>query len=131
MYTSANDGYEPDLWRLTRNYLMVTRFCLAFGAIYEHFSFGVYSMYMIYAFTVPLIGGVLPAVYCGLHPQTIIIRKRSRKMWRAGIATLTVGSIYTGALEIYGTNSIFSYIYLILGLLWIGMAVIAFLKDNG
>jgi hypothetical protein len=36
-----------------------------------------------------------------------------------------------GALEIYGTNSIFSYLYLILGLLWIGMAVITFLKDNG
>ena len=131
MYTSANDGSGPDLWRLTRNYLMVTILCLVFGAIYEHFSFGVYSMYMIYAFIVPLIGGVVPAVYCGVHSEKIIIRNRCRRMWRAGIATLTVGSVYTGALEIYGTDSIFSYIYLILGLLWIGMAVVTFFKEKG
>ena len=30
------------------------------GAVYEHFSFGVYSYFMIYAFAIPLAGGALP-----------------------------------------------------------------------
>ena len=30
------------------------------GAVYEHFSFGVYSYFMIYAFSIPLAGGALP-----------------------------------------------------------------------
>ena len=41
-------------------YLVATVVTVAFGAVYEWFSFGVYSYYMIYAFAVPLLGGVLP-----------------------------------------------------------------------
>ena len=35
---------------------------------------------------------------------------------KCGIATLTVGSIYKGVLEIYGTSTNFEIIYLIVGL---------------
>lgn len=41
-------------------YLLVTILCAAFGAVYELFSHGVFSYYMLYAFGVPLLGGVLP-----------------------------------------------------------------------
>ena len=44
-------------------YLLVTILCAAFGAVYELFSHGVFSYYMLYAFGVPLLGGVLP-FYC-------------------------------------------------------------------
>ncbi len=42
------------------SYLIISVALAAAGAIYEHFSFGVYSNYMIYAFAIPLIGGTLP-----------------------------------------------------------------------
>jgi len=41
-----------------RKYIPITLFCLAFGWIYEIYSFGVYSNFMIYAFVFPLIGGM-------------------------------------------------------------------------
>ena len=43
-------------------YLLVTILCAAFGAVYELFSHGVFSYYMLYAFGVPLLGGVLPFI---------------------------------------------------------------------
>ena len=41
-------------------YLLVSLVCAVFGAVYEHFSHGVYSGYMAYAFLFPLAGGALP-----------------------------------------------------------------------
>lgn len=41
-------------------YLFLTLFCILFGAIYEVFSHGVFSYFMLYAFVVPLVGGVIP-----------------------------------------------------------------------
>ncbi|MBP0987640.1 MAG: hypothetical protein J6S92_05110, partial [Oscillospiraceae bacterium] len=38
----------------------IAALCLAgFGAVYEHFSYGVYSNFMIYAFVPPRIAGAL------------------------------------------------------------------------
>lgn len=41
-------------------YLAVTAACVLLGAVYETFSHGVFSYYMIYAFAFPLAGGVIP-----------------------------------------------------------------------
>ena len=41
-------------------YLIVSIVLMIAGAVYEHFSFGVYSYFMIYAFSIPLAGGALP-----------------------------------------------------------------------
>ena len=41
-------------------YLIVSIVLMIAGAVYEHFSFGVYSYFMIYAFAIPLAGGALP-----------------------------------------------------------------------
>ena len=42
-------------------YLIAAVFLGVFSAIYEHFSFGVYSGYMIFAYLIPLAGGAIPA----------------------------------------------------------------------
>lgn len=57
--TSAIDARER-MARAGFFYLAVTLVCAAFGAVYEIFSHGVYSYFMLYAFAFPLCGGVLP-----------------------------------------------------------------------
>ena len=83
---------------------MVTIFSAAFGAVYELFSHGVYAYGMLYAFAFPLLGGLLPAFLLSRNgrrfPSAV-----SWQLWHFGISALTVGSLYSGALEIYGTSS--------------------------
>lgn len=78
-----------------------------FGLIYVHFSHGVFSGYMAFAFLIPLLGGAAM-----LLP---VFRRRGTFLWRCGILTLTVGSLVRGALDIYGTTSRLCGIYWILG----------------
>lgn len=99
-----------------RRYLIAAAFCAAFGIIYEHFSHDVYSASMMLMFLFPLIGGVLPfgiMTFTGhpCYPGTL-----DRNLYDSGIATLTVGSCFKGVLDIYGTTSRFSNVYLIVGL---------------
>lgn len=54
------------------------------GFVYEQFSHGVYSDFMMYAF--------LPGRWCV-------------RLYHWGIIALTVGCLFQGALEIYGTTS--------------------------
>ena len=87
----------------------------AFAAIYELFSHQVYSRVLIFAFLIPLFGGVLPY---GLLSGS----QRSKKpgilaqcLYNSGLATLTAGSIFQGILEIYGTTSHLSIVYWTIG----------------
>lgn len=95
-------------------YLGISVFVFIFGQIYEYFSHGVYSSYMMYAFLIPFIGLFIPSLLNNL----ILKRKITDNVtlpWKCGIATLTVGSIYKGILEIYGTSGTFEQVYLIIG----------------
>ena len=95
-------------------YLGVSVFVFIFGQIYEYFSHGVYSSYMMFAFLIPFIGLFIPSLLNNL----ILKRKITDNVtlpWKCGIATLTVGSIYKGVLEIYGTSGTFEQVYLIIG----------------
>ena len=42
-----------------RVYLIISVLCAVFGAVYELFSHKVYSIYMIFAFMIPLLGGTI------------------------------------------------------------------------
>ena len=95
-------------------YLGISIFVFIFGQIYEYFSHGVYSSYMMFAFLIPFIGLFIPSLLNNL----IFKRKITDNVtlpWKCGIATLTVGSIYKGVLEIYGTSGTFEQVYLIIG----------------
>ena len=101
--------------RTARTYLLAALFCAVFGAVYEIFSHEVYSFFMIYAFMIPLVLGALPNFLMGLKGSTFVPAPVSRKLYRAGIATLTVGSIMQGVLEIYGTTNVLTAVYWIVG----------------
>ena len=107
---------ERKCLKAARNYLLAALFCAFFGAVYETFSHGVYSPFMLYAFAFPLILGTLPAIMIGLRSGAPL--RVCEKLWAAGVATLTVGSLFQGILDIYGTSSGLVFAY------WIGGGVL-------
>ena len=86
-------------------YVLAAAFCALFGFVYEQFSHGVYSDFMVYAFAVPLAGGAVPFLALGLYGKGRYPGPAARNLWHSAIATLTVGSILRGVLDIYGTGS--------------------------
>jgi len=111
---------SPEKRRMRRTsliYLCVTLFCGLFSAVYEHFSYGVYSGYMVYLFLFPLLGGVLPYAVLGLTPRSHVPSAASARIFNSGVAALTVGSCVKGILEIYGTSSVYLEFYWAAGIL--------------
>jgi len=82
--------------------LFASAFTALFGAIYEHFSFGVWSFWMVYAFAPFLLGGLW---------LLILERRRSCPgelflgLLEPGLVMLSLGSILAGVVEIYGTEN--------------------------
>lgn len=93
-------------------YILLAVFCALFGGIYEYFGHEVYSFFMIYAFAFPLAGGALPFFIIFWSKAKIYPCAAARNLYHSGIATLTVGSILRGVLDIYGTtNSLVQYYF--------------------
>ena len=100
--------------RTALTYLFVTVFTALFGAIYERFSHEVYSYFMIYAFAVPLLLGVLPYSIMAFKGKTLA-SVPARNLIHAGVSTLTVGSVVKGVLDIFGTTNYLAVFYPIIG----------------
>ena len=126
MSTSATEKREAKASRKALlGYAAAAVFCALFGLIYEHFSFGVYSNYMLFAFLIPLLGGFLPALF--LPANATRADRKARQFYRAGIATFTVGSLFRGVLDIYGTESRLCTVYAVSGAILAAIAVLLFL----
>lgn len=95
-------------------YFLAALFCAFFGGVYEIFSHEVYSYYMIYAFAFPLLGGTLPYMLLALR-EAEYPGAMCAMMQHCGIATLTVGSVIRGILDIYGTTNALSAYYWYVG----------------
>ena len=106
-------------------WLMVTVGTVLFAAIYECFSHQVYSRAMILAFLYPLLGGLIPATLLMLAEDQLLPGDWPRSLWAAGIASLTLGSLFRGVLEIYGTTSRLSAVYPILGWTLLALGAVA------
>jgi len=107
-------------------YILVTIFCALFGAVYEYFSHEVYSYFMLYAFIFPLVSA---GAFLGM---SLDLMKKSpsvgtRNLYHSGIATLTVGSIMRGVLDIYGTTNWLINIYWVVGSLLVVISIICYL----
>ena len=107
-----------------RLYVLAAVNAAVFSAIYEHFSFGVYSPFMIFAFAVPLLMGSLVFLLLGkaLKKTGTSVPALVCKFWHAAVATLTVGFLFRGVLDIYGTSSSLGAVY------WTASAVLAALS---
>lgn len=102
-------------------------FLALFGAIYELFSHGVYSYHMIYAFCFPLVMGVL--LYAVLIINGKYPRKSFLNVWNTSIATFSIGSVFQGVLEIYGTSNPLVIVYPAAGLILMGLGIIMLIKQ--
>ncbi len=126
MFTSViNDRREYfNCFDYARLYVLAAVNAAVFSAVYEHFSFGVYSAFMIFAFAVPLLMGALAFLLLGraLKKTGTSVPALVCKFWHAAVATLTVGFLFRGVLDIYGTSSPLGAVY------WIASAVLAALS---
>lgn len=105
--------------RLGLTWLLTAFVAAAFSGIYEYFSFGVYSMHMIFVFAYPLLLGALPCFVLGkLH------KPMPSRIYNDGVLLLMFGSMVTGILEIYGTTSPYTSWYFYGGFLLLGIGVI-------
>ncbi len=84
-------------------HIFATVFLALFGVIYEHFSHEVYSYFMIYAFFIPLVFGAVP--YGIFANRNITMSDMTRNLWNCAIATFSVGCLFKGVLDIYGTTN--------------------------
>lgn len=139
LYTLDNKAATARGERKTRlpkscaGYLIASAAVLAAGAVYEMFSHGVISYYMILAFLVPLIGGAVPcfvseAAYrkrlsagranqlVPAGPEVTLRKQMMKELQLAAVVTLTAGCLIKGALEIYGTTNRLTLIYPLAGL---------------
>lgn len=117
--------------KLSYRYLIVSIVCAIVGGVYELFSHEVYSYYMIYAFGFPLLLGAFPWFTIGIFKEDFLPKKYIRDIFHCGIATLTVGSIFKGVLDIFGTRNPLSKVYWIVGILLIITGVVlTFVKDG-
>ncbi len=126
MFTSViNDRHSCfNCFDAARLYVLAAVNVAVFSAIYEHFSFGVYSPFMIFAFVVPLLMGGLVFLLLGRACKKTgsTVPALVCKFWHAAVATLTVGFLFRGVLDIYGTSSSLGAVY------WIASAMLAALS---
>ena len=113
-----------DIKKVRRNYLIYSLFLIVFAIIYESFSHGVYSNYMIFSFIIPFIYG-----YCGSFLINIGGSKLGNMFYNLGIITLSIGSVFKGILEIYGTTNKLLYVYIIVGLLMAILGIIIYIHE--
>ena len=114
MSASPFETFQSAYTKMAFRYLLVTILCALFGAVYEAFSHGVYAYGMLYGFAFPLLGGVLPALLLA-GKEKRMPSDASLLLWHFGISALTVGSLFSGALEIYGTSSALTPVYWLMG----------------
>lgn len=127
----SDNGTSQLSWKSLLPIALTTVFVFVFAKIYGIFSHGVYSAFMSYAFLLPLTLIFLPKLLnlCTgnrLWNGTLETEEGEKKLflsslasflWKSGVAVLTVGSLYKGVLDIYGTSGTFEWIYLVVGIL--------------
>ena len=118
-------------WKSLLPITLTTVFVFVFAKIYGIFSHGVSSVFMSYAFLLPLSLIFLPKLLnlCTGNrlwngsleteegEKKLFLSSLASFLWKSGVAVLTVGSIYKGVLDIYGTSGTFEWIYLVVGIL--------------
>ncbi|MBG0788307.1 MAG: hypothetical protein H0S79_24725 [Anaerolineaceae bacterium] len=97
-------------------YLVITLFCVAFNYLYSLFGHGVSSPFMSYAFVFSFILGVVGYVIIG---RLNLENRLAFNLYNAGIATLTVGSLLRGILDIAGADSTYPIYYFVVGTLFV------------
>lgn len=114
--------------RQTIIYICTALFCGLFSAVYEHFSHGVRSNYMVWLFAFPAFLGALPCAVIGLSQSLPLPSRQAAGAWDCGVMTLALGSCVRGVLDIYGTSSGYVAVYLPAGLVLLSAGFLLYLR---
>ena len=106
--------------------MILTFAILLFGVVYEHFSFGVYSEFMIYAF-VPMLQET--AFLMLMYEKKNNISSTAKNLLRCASVTASVGCVATGIVAIYGTENRLLKIYAIAAAVLYAAAVLCGVKS--
>lgn len=128
--STSDTNFSKRAAKTAFRYLLITLFCAIFGAVYEMFSHDVYSFYMIYSFLFPLVGGTLPFMAISLFFKEKRASFTAEFLYHSGIATLTIGSIVRGILDIYGTTNLLTQWYWKIGYLLLSAGILIFISTN-
>ena len=101
------------------SYTLITIFFFAFSRIYEAFSFGETSVHIHYLFAVPLIGGILLAIFLKVLPH---FSRISLNLWNSAVAIITAGTLFRGIVNLSGRSTTLDTPYWYVG---IGFAILA------
>ena len=104
-------------------YLFTTLFCIVLNYVYSLFGHGVSSPFMSYAFVFSLVLGVVGFILLGWLDLN---NRIAFNLYNAGIATLTVGSILRGILDIAGADTIYPVYYFIAGAVFVAIGVLIY-----
>lgn len=115
MSTLVTEKNSAALQRRAFRGLIISIGLAAAGAVYEMFSHGVYAFGMIYAFMIPLVGVTLLSCMLARSRSRLMPGELPVLLWHMGLAALTTGSLFGGALEIYGTTSRLLSVYWLAG----------------
>lgn len=123
--TSSNKSVKKSLFI----YIGVTIFAGIFSFEYELFSHQVYSNFMVYLFVVPLVLGVIPNALALAILRLDVGNAWQKTVQAFAVATLSVGSVLQGIVEIYGTtNSLINYFF-IAGSVFLLMSIIIWIVN--
>ena len=113
MYMKADGCSRAVIKRWAKGYSAAAALCLVMAAVYELFSHGVYSVYMLGAWILPALCAVFlmkAAKSFDPLPGNVLLQ-----LLACGAATLTAGSLMKGVLDIYGTTNRLTVLYPLAG----------------
>ena len=122
MSTSVINPNKKRFKKTAISYTLITIFFFAFSRIYEAFSFGETSVHMHYLFAVPLIGGILLAIFLKILPH---FSRISLNLWNSAVAIATTGILFRGIVNLSGRSTTLDGPYWYVG---ISFAILAILS---
>lgn len=105
-------------------YVCTTLFLIAFNYIYSLFGHGVSSPFMTFAFGFSLVPGVIGFLVIGWMG---VQSRTAYNLYNAGIATLIMGSLLKGILDIAGADTTYPVYYFIVGSLLVATGGLIYL----
>ncbi len=111
-------------------YLGLTAFCIVFDRVYFLVGHGVESVYMLWLFLYPLLGGMIPlTLLWGFvdHATEVPLFRTAYNAFNTGMATLLLGGALSGVIEIAGTASIYPKYFLIVGWIIYALSIVLYL----
>ena len=128
MSTSVTNFGKKRFKKTVISYTLITIFFFAFSRIYEAFSFGETSVHMHYLFAVPLVGGILLAIFLKVLPH---FSRISLNLWNSAVAIITAGTLFRGIVNLSGRSTTLDAPYWYVGIGFAALAIITiFINPN-